>query len=796
MTVPAASPRTPRTLPHRTAPERQRPMLRTLSLTALLLALAAGATPSHAEDAPTEKKKHGLKATEALAVVERHAVLVSLKFQKDLEAEEHGAVAPDTNSVSERFRLWRMSYVVPGFVVKDRRTVLISDVWVSPGAVASVSVRPLTGTPVVARLRGFLRRAEAVVIETESDLPVEPVPFATESGAEAPEAALAGSVAEGARGVESWVDGLGTVRRRVGSAKLAFGAVDAPTNGLSNDHGSRTVDLVLGAGATPIGLRFGGGMDVDDGIWRGPDVLRDAEIPFPSLQERATALAASGTRARVEVVLRTTKRDDSEDQPYHRYDSGGEGKSEHWGFAVAPDLLVVPARIEPDAVRRIESVRWKVDDGPGKEAQYAGKVRDYDAFLVRVPGATFQPLPEAQPKVPGIGDAVLVHRTAWRGGERRDQVDYNRVLGWGRRYADRMHWALEREVDEGALLLDLDGKVLGFAARIDPEDKEQRLDESSGYYRRNRREFPLMAVLFQEVGAPSTLAKDPDTRVMPQEETQSKRLPWFGVESTGFGKVVAEMLDISAPTRDGARGLLVGRVYPGSPAAKAGIEVGDILLTARRTSGPGSDAPPVDLEEGGGGGWYSWRSFMDWGGEDAPQPWKSQDTALHRLLKGWGEGTSYEIQFLRKRETKTATFQVEWSPPTYDSAEKKKDDGTGLTVRDLTYEVRAGLRLSADAPGVVVARVEPGSPAAQTRIGKNELIQEVEGKHVVDVGTFEALLEEARSQGKENVRVVVRRLDKTRLVDLGLAPKDLPREDKPGEPAVAPADAPVNQPPR
>ena len=767
-------------------------MRRSLPLFAFLL-LAAFAAPVRAEDPPAEKgdkKKHGVKATDALNVVERHAVMVHLKFQKDLDAEEHGAVPPNPGGVSESFRLWRMSYVVPGFVVKDRRTVLISDVWVSQGAIASVTVKPLTGTPVPARIRGFLKRGEAIVVEAESDLPVEPVVFGPEASSAAPEAALVGSVAEGARGIESWVDGLGSVRRRVGSTKLAFGGVDAPTNGISQDQGTRTIDLLLGPGAVPIGFRFGGGMDVDDGVWRGPDVLADTEVPFTSLKERARALAQRTSRARVEVILRTTKRDDAEDQPFHRFDAGGEGRSEHWGFAVAPDLLVVPGRIEPDAVRRIESVRWKVDDSPGTDAQYAGKVRGYDAFLVRVPGGKFEPLAEEQPKAPGIGQAVLVHRTSWRGGERRDQVDYNRVMGWGRRYGDRPHWALEREVDEGALLLDLDGKVLGFAARIDPLDKEQRLDDS-GFSRRSRREFPLMAVLFEEIGLPSSLAKDPDTRVMPQEETESKRLPWLGVETTGFNKVVAEMLDISKPTLDGNRGLLVGRVYPSSPAARAGIEVGDILITVKVTSGPGAGSPAMDLEESGsGGGWFSWRSFMDLD-DEAPQPWKSQDTPRHQLFKKWGEGTTFDLQYLRKKEIKTASLKVEIGPPTFDSAARKKDDGTGLTVRDMTYEVRASLRLSEDAAGVVVARVEPGSPAAQARIGKNELIQEVEGRHVVDVGTFTSLLEEARAQGKENVRVVVRRLDKTRLVDLGLAPKDIPGEAKPGD---APPGAPVDQP--
>ena len=70
----------------------------------------------------------------------------------------------------------------------------------------------------------------------------------------------------------------------------------------------------------------------------------------------------------------------------------------------------------------------------------------------------------------------------------------------------------------------------------------------------------------------------------------------------------------------------------------------------------------------------------------------------------------------------------------------------------------------------MVARVEPGSPAAQARITKNEVLEELEGSPVTDAATLAQLLESFRGQGRESVRVVVRRLDKTRLVDLRLAP--------------------------
>lgn len=760
----------------RTRGARPRPrLLPSAALVGLGLLLLCGRARAE-EPAPAGQPPAGQapakaapKAGQALDVVERHAVLVTIAFQKDLEAEEHGALPPNPRSTSEVYRLWRMTMVVPGFVVRDHRTVLCSDPWIPPGAIASLTVRPLTGAPVKARLRGFLARAEAVVLEAESDLPVDPVPFPA-AGAPAPEAALVGSVAEGARGVESWVDGLGTLRRRVGSPHLALGMVDAPTDGLDPDPASRTVDLVFAAGAVPVGFRFGGGMDVDEGIWRGADVLADREVPFTELEERERSLATRRTRARVEVVLRTTKRDDREDEGFGG-DDDGEDRLEHWGFAVSPEVLVVPGRLEPDQVRRLESVRHKVDDGPGREARYLGKVKGLDAYLVEVKGAGFEPLKAERRKVPGIGAAIQVHHTAWRGGARRDQLDYDRIVGRGRRYGDRLHLAVERPVEEGALLLDLEGGVLGFAARLDPEDKEDRLGGRE-VSRRERPQYPLMAVLFEEVGLPATLAEDPDVRVMPQEETESKRLPWLGVESTGFTKEVAEMLDISAATRDGKRGLLVGRVYAGSPAARAGVEVGDILLSARRTSGPGAGLPPIDLAEERRGGWFNPWTFLGGGGEDAPQPWTSQDTPLNRLLKTWGEGTTFELVFLRAKEQRTASLRVEVSPPTYDSAPRARDEGTGLTVRDLTFEVRAALRLVLEAPGVVVARVEPGSPAAQARIGKNELIQEVDGTAVEDAAGLVARLEAARAAGRANVRLVVRRLDKTRLVDLGLAPSE------------------------
>ena len=96
-----------------------------------------------------------------------------------------------------------------------------------------------------------------------------------------------------------------------------------------------------------------------------------------------------------------------------------------------------------------------------------------------------------------------------------------------------------------------------------------------------------------EGGGPAEWVKTLDRRAAPQKSEEARRLPWLGVEYVAVrGADVAEALDVSGPTRDGARGFLVNVVYAGSPAAKAGIRVDDILLSAKRTSGAGSPTHP------------------------------------------------------------------------------------------------------------------------------------------------------------------------------------------------------------
>ncbi len=695
----------------------------------------------------------------------RHAVLVSFQFHRDAVREESGATPPDARGMAERYRFWRLSWVVPGIVAGDARTVFIADPWLSPTSIASVEVIESNGRRTPARLHGLLPHVEGAVVKTEADLHAVPAAFDADTQAPLPERLFATSVAEGAAGPEVWAEPLDTTWRRPWAIRRGrgFGRPKATFDGIAAraEEGERHVDLVVDAEGRPWGFRFGEALDAN-GRWRGAAVLAQDVVPYAALVGMAERAATGDAIHRLSVTFRTTSRHDRRRNPFG---AGSRGTSEQdvWGLAVTRDLLLVPSDLEDEQVRRIVSIRLPdLDRGADVDAQprpaYAGRVRGYRAFLVRVEGADFEPAAEAG-AAPARGDLLVVHRVARRGGARRDSMDANRVVGRSRAYGDRRFLATERAIESGTFLRNAEGAPVGFTAVLDPADRDYQV----GARRTGARSpFPPVAVLPAELGGVAALIANPDTQVMPQEEVASNRRPWLGVEGDDVDEGIADLLGVSLPTRDGRRGLIVARVYAGSPAARAGLAEGDVLLSARRLTAPGG--PETDLR--GGSGRPFMPSFFPQAG--APAPWRSRDNAITRLLDQWGLETEYELLWLRDKTPQRSKVRVELAPPDFSSAPRYFDDAVGLEVRDLTYEVRDALRLPEGASGVVVARVEPGTSAAQARLETNEILLEMDGEAIADAAAFETRLKEARASEPRTVRLAVRRLGRTRLVDLQL----------------------------
>jgi serine protease Do len=147
---------------------------------------------------------------------------------------------------------------------------------------------------------------------------------------------------------------------------------------------------------------------------------------------------------------------------------------------------------------------------------------------------------------------------------------------------------------------------------------------------------------------------------------------------------------------DNNEGAVVSQVEDGSPAAKAGLKVGDVIteLDGQHVS----DASQLQIEVG------------------QKQPGTTIKLGVLRDGKNVSIPVMLEEMGSRDHETKEA------------SNNGKPRWGIGLT--DMTPELRDQLQLSGDVHGAVVEQVQPGSPADNAGLQRGDVISEVDRKPV------------------------------------------------------------------
>ena len=166
------------------------------------------------------------------------------------------------------------------------------------------------------------------------------------------------------------------------------------------------------------------------------------------------------------------------------------------------------------------------------------------------------------------------------------------------------------------------------------------------------------------------------------------------------------------------KGALVSQVVPNSPAEKAGIEQGDVIL--------------------------------QFDGKDV-----SDSKELPRIVASTPVGKSVTVKIAR--DGKVTDRQVKLGEME-EKAEVAKTPSThkrlGIAVQNLTPEIAKGLGLKKET-GVVVTQVEPGSPASDAGIQTGDVIREVNRKPVKDVEDFVQKIEKVKDQ--DNVLLFVQR---------------------------------------
>ncbi|MBI4684911.1 MAG: DegQ family serine endoprotease [Nitrospirae bacterium] len=155
-----------------------------------------------------------------------------------------------------------------------------------------------------------------------------------------------------------------------------------------------------------------------------------------------------------------------------------------------------------------------------------------------------------------------------------------------------------------------------------------------------------------------------------------------------------------------SNGALVGDVMRGSPAEKAGLIRGDII-----TEYNGKKVQDADI--------------------------------LRNIVAQSKASTQVQIKIIRKGREYNLTATVAEYPR--EAAETNMERSTdeahrealaGLEVIELTKEIAHQLGLNRDEKGVVVVRVEPGSPAEEANLKKGDVIQEIDNKKVNTLNDF------------------------------------------------------------
>lgn len=702
-------------------------------LLVLFLALPPAALPAadNAEDAEkTDKAETGLlEQMPLLRTFLPSAVIVSYYFKLDAKGREPRTSGINVKACLDEQRPFRTF----GFVISGDQ-VLTGNTLALPQNLEKITVE-LNGAAVEAELEAFYPERSAVRLKLKSPLAgITPLKFDGN-----PEKITWYFSLTRENGL--WVGGL----RKFSPAALAFNL----------DNGEETValphSLLLDADGKPvtIGYTTDGKMPLAE-AWLAPEQWRS--IPADALYLEIAGMETKMEENLYPVKIRMRRR---QLQPNTREYLEEQRKPAE---LVVPGMLLQDGRVmltlsmTAQEIARIEriTITAKRKTVP---AAFEVAFKDFGIIIIR---------PEE--KLPGQGIAVAekdlpyLTRRMLFGIEVRvegDSLDLRTTPSFIRGFQDGWkNMLLPNMIPPGTaqLIFDMDGKLIALPVRM-------RVARSGGS------QSPTYLVPYSEL---IELLANPgeafDRQSVPYPETDRDRLAWLGIEFQRMTMPLAELKEVMTYTENGNLGLLVTYVYPGSPAAEAGLQVYDIITRIT----PLATGIPIHLR----GQEYdrNIRQNFPWNELDRvpeqyyermPPPWQPVDNRLNNVLTTVGFGEKYRLNYIHDGRLEEKILTVTAAPTHLENAEKYQDKELGLTVNDLTFEVRRYFRMDNDAPGVIVTNIKTGSKASVAGLKPYEIIYSVNDVIVKDVGEFKKL-----TAGNTDLSFGVKRLNSTRIVKI------------------------------
>lgn len=236
---------------------------------------------------------------------------------------------------------------------------------------------------------------------------------------------------------------------------------------------------------------------------------------------------------------------------------------------------------------------------------------------------------------------------------------------------------------------------------------------------------------------PAEIAEDVVAQL---RDTGSVERGWLGVMIQPVTSEIAESLGLTE-----TRGALVTEVAERSPAAKAGLRQGDVVLK------------------------YDGREI-------------STLRDLSRAVADTGVGTAVKVELIRDQKARTVTAQIgAQEPPQQVVAEADRGKTSpeasnevslahlGLTVAPIDARSRTKFGIGEKTSGVVIAEVDAGKDAAEKGLRPGDIITSVNQRPVRTPDELAAAVEEASKAQRKAVLLLVERNGEQRFVAVGLA---------------------------
>lgn len=356
-------------------------------------------------------------------------------------------------------------------------------------------------------------------------------------------------------------------------------------------------------------------------------------------------------------------------------------------------------------VEKADEIKIKLESGKEYDAKVVGRDPKTDLALIRVEGGHNLPKPAKLGNSDGIrvGDWVIAVGNPFGLGHTVTSGIISakgRVIGAGP-YDDFLQTdAAINPGNSGGPLFDMNGEIVGINTAIVAQG------QGIGF------------------AIPINVAKE----IMPQLKSGKVIRGWLGIMIQDITPELAKSFDLKD-----TKGALVADVLSDSPAEKAGLKQGDIIV--------GLNGKQVE-----------------------------DSHSLSRQVASTPPNTKVTLKVIRDGKTEDIEVTIGTMPEEgTEVAPAKKESAWGLTVQNLTPDLAKRFGWEADEKGVIISDVESGSPASEARLRPGDLIKEVNRQKIQNLRDYKQALEKAKKD--DSLLLLVKRGENTFYVALKSAKK-------------------------